>query len=158
MHAAPTAQWRVENRFFKRLVANFGEPRVVVTDKLRSYIKQIKTLAPDADHRAHDGLNSAIEVSHRLTRKREKIMGRFKSHRQAQRFLSAHDQINLMFRPSRCQLTANSYRHARSDALNLWDDYAAEVAAKSCIYQYLTSSRQQLGNTLVTSTSSTSPS
>ena len=34
--------------FFQRLVTQFGEPRVVITDKLRSYIKPIKTLAPGA--------------------------------------------------------------------------------------------------------------
>ena len=90
---------KAAKRFFQRLVSQFGEPRVVITDKLRSYIKPVKTQAPNAYHRAHKDLNNAIEVSHRPTRKREKIMGRFKSHRQAQRFLSAHDQINLIFRP-----------------------------------------------------------
>lgn len=119
---------KAAKRFFQRLVAQFGEPRVVITDKLRSYIKPIKTQAPDADHRAHKGLNNAIEVSHRPTRKREKIFGRFKSHRQAQRFLYAHDQINLIFRPRRYQLTAISYRHARSDAFSLWADYTVEMA------------------------------
>ncbi len=88
-----------------------------------------KTLAPDADHRAHKGLNNAIEVSHRPTHKREKIFGRFKSHRQAQRFLSARDQINLLFRPRRYQLNATSYRHARSDAFSLWADYTVEMVA-----------------------------
>ncbi len=120
---------KAAKRFFKSLVAEFGAPRVVITDKLRSYVKPIKTLAPNADHRAHKGLNNAIEVSHRPTRKREKIFGRFKSHRQAQRFLSAHDQINLIFRPRRYQLTATSYRHARNDAFSLWADYTAEMAA-----------------------------
>lgn len=119
---------KAAKRFFQRLVARFGEPRVVITDKLRSYIKPVKILAPDADHRAHKGLNNAIEVSHRPTRKREKIMGRFKSHRQAQRFLSAHDQINLIFRPRRYRLTAISYSHARTDAFSLWADYTAEMA------------------------------
>ena len=98
-------------------------------DKLRSYFKPVKTQAPNADHRVHKGLNNAIEVSHRPTRKREKIMGRFKSHRQAQRFLSAHEQINLIFRPRRYQLTASSYRHARNDAFSLWADYTAEMTA-----------------------------
>ena len=133
---------KAAKRFFQRLVAQFGEPRVVITssrglqaipcrtkDKLRSYIKPIKLLAPSADHRAHKGLNNAIEVSHRPTRKREKICGRFKSHRQAQRFLSAHDQINLIFRPRRYQLTATSYRHARNNAFSLWADYTAEMTA-----------------------------
>ena len=120
---------KAAKRFFQRLVSQFGAPRVVITDKLRSYIKPVKTLAPNADHRAHKDLNNAIEVSHRPTRKREKIFGKFKSHRQAQRFLAAHDQINLIFRPRRYQLNATSYRHARSDAFSLWADYTAEMVA-----------------------------
>lgn len=51
-------------------------------------------------------------------------MGRFKSPRQAQRFLAAHDQINIVFKPRRNRLTAPSYRHARADAFELWADYA----------------------------------
>ena len=120
---------KAAKRFFSGLVRQFGEPRVVVTDKLGSYVKLIQTLAPDADHRAHKGVNNRIENSHRLTRKREKIMGRFKSPRQAQRFLSAHDQINTISRPRRDSLTAISYRHARIDAFGLWAEYTAEMAA-----------------------------
>lgn len=55
-------------------------------------------------------------------------MGRFKSPRQAQRFLSAHDQINTIFRPRRYNLTAISYRHARADAFCPWAEYTAEMA------------------------------
>ncbi|WP_132248369.1 IS6 family transposase [Primorskyibacter sedentarius] len=120
---------KVAKRFFQRLFTLFGEPRIVITDKLRSYIQPISKLAAGADHRAHKDLNNAIEVSHRPTRKREKIFGRFKSHRQAQSFLSAHDQINLIFRPRRYRLTATSYRHARTDAFSLRSDYTAEMAA-----------------------------
>jgi len=57
----------------------------------------------------------------------EKLMGRFKSPRQAQRFLTAHDQINTIFKPRRYQLSANSYRHARSDAFDLWNSYTLEM-------------------------------
>lgn len=120
---------KAAKRFLQRLITQFGTPRVVITDKLRSYTKPIKTLAPNADHRAHKGLNNAIEGSHRPTRKREKIVGRFKSHRQAQRFLFAHDQINLIFRPRRYQLTATSYRHSRVDAFSLWADYTTEMTS-----------------------------
>lgn len=102
---------------------------MVISDKLRSYIKLIAHLAPDADYRAHKGLNNRIEGSHRPTRRREKIMGRFKSARQAQRFLAAHDQINTIFKTRRYCLTAISYPHARADALCLWANYANEMAA-----------------------------
>ncbi|MEP3920713.1 DDE-type integrase/transposase/recombinase [Ascidiaceihabitans sp.] len=120
---------KAAKHFFQRLISQFGEPRVIITDKLRSYIKQVKTLAPNADHRAHKGLNNAIEVSHRPTRKREKIFGSFKSDRQAQRFLAAHDQINLLLRPRCSQLNATSYRHARSDAFSPGADYTAKMVA-----------------------------
>ena len=120
---------KAATRFFARLVATCGQPRVVITDKLRSYIKPISHYAPNAGHRAHKGLNNRIEGSHRPTRKREKIMGRFKSPRQAQRFLAAHDQINTIFRPRRYRISAKSYRHARADAFGLWEDYAVELSA-----------------------------
>lgn len=125
----PRRNAKAAKRFLMRLIARFGKPRVVVTDKLRSYIKPIRTLAPEADHRAHKGLNNRIEGSHRPTRKREKVMGRFKSIRQTQRFLAAHDQINAMFRPRRYRLSTVSYRHARSDAFDLWHGYALEMTA-----------------------------
>jgi putative transposase len=125
----PRRSAKAARRFFGALVKQFGQPRVVVTDKLRSYTKPVQALAPGADHRAHKKLNNRIENSHRPTRKREKIMGRFKSPRQAQRFLSAHDQINTIFRPHRYTLSAASYRHARADAFGLWQDYTGEMNA-----------------------------
>ena len=51
-------------RFLQRLIPPFGAPRVVITDKLRRSTQPIKTLPPDADHRAHKGLNNAIAGSH----------------------------------------------------------------------------------------------
>ena len=125
----PRRNAKAAKRFLSRLIARLSDPRVVVTDKLRSAIKPVRDLTPNADHRAHKGLNNRIEGSHRPTRKREKIMGRFKFLRQAQRFLSAHDQINVVFRPRRHRPSATSWRHARADAFRLWDDYAAELTA-----------------------------
>ncbi len=120
---------KAAKRFLRRLISQFGLPVVLITDKLRSYIKPIACQAPSADHRAYKGLNHRIEGSRRPTRRREKIMGRFKAPRQAQRFLAAHDQINAIFKPRRYRLTANSYRHARADAFSLWDDYTREMTA-----------------------------
>ncbi len=116
-------------RFLKRLIAQFGNPRVVITDKLRSHFKPIRDLVPCADHRAHKGLNNRIEGSHRPTRRREKILGRFKSQHQTQRSLAANDQINTIFRPRRYRLSSIFYRHARDDAFDLWAGYATEMTA-----------------------------
>jgi len=47
-------------RFFRKLFKAFGEPRVIVTDKLRSYGAALKELAPGIKHRRHI---AAIRVS-----------------------------------------------------------------------------------------------
>ena len=116
-------------RFLLKLLKRWGAPRVIVTDKLRSYGAAKVEIAPGLEHRQLKGLNNRSEASHRHTRRREKIMGRFKSPRQAQRFLSAHDQIACLVRPKRHRLSAKSHRHARNDAFDLWAGYAAELAA-----------------------------
>jgi putative transposase len=119
---------KAAKRFLRKLMRNWGAPRVVVTDKLRTYDVALRDDCPSADHRSHKGLNNRAEASHRHTRRREKIMSRFKSSGHAQRFLSAHDQIATLFRPKRHRLSAKSYRHARTDAFALWNDYAAGLA------------------------------
>ncbi|GFE67388.1 IS6 family transposase [Litoreibacter roseus] len=116
-------------RFFRKLFKAWGQPRVIITDKLRSYGAAKADLAPGIEHRQHKGLNNRVEASHRHTRRREKIMGRFKSPGQAQLFLSVHDQTAVLFRPKRHRLSARSYRHARADAFEIWTEYAHELIA-----------------------------
>lgn len=116
-------------RLFCKLFKKWGQPRVIVTNKLRSYGAALSELAPRIDHRQHKGLNNRAEASHRHTRRREKIMGRFKSFGQAQRVLSVHDQTAALFRPKRHRLSATSYRHARNDAFALWSEYTNQLVA-----------------------------
>jgi putative transposase len=116
-------------RFMRKLFKRWGLPRVMVTDKLGSYPAAKANLAPGVTHRRHKGINNAAEASHRHTRRREKIMGRFKSPRHAQRFLSVHDQAAAIFRPRRHRLSARSYRHARQDAFDIWAACTTELSA-----------------------------
>ncbi len=64
-----------------------NEPRRVVTDKLRSYCVAHRELIPDTIHDTSQYANNRAELSHQPTRVRERGMRRFKSTRQAQRFL-----------------------------------------------------------------------
>ena len=120
---------RAAKRFFRKLFKQYGRPRVVITDKLGSYSAALKNLAPSIDHRRHKGLNNRSEGSHRPTRRREKIMARFKSPSQAQLFLTVHDQVQTVFRPRRHKLAAPAYRQSRSDAHGIWDDITSELKA-----------------------------
>src|SRR4028119_1006003 len=104
-------------------------PRVMVTDKLGSYSAAKRELIPGVEHRRHKGLNNRAENSHQPTRRRERQMKRFKSPRQAQRFLSAHDQINNLFHLRRDHVTASEYRAARARASEVWADISGGAAA-----------------------------
>ena len=97
-------------------------PRVMITDKLGSYGAAKREIMPGVEHRQHNGLNNRAENSHQPTRRRERQMKRFKSARHAQRFLSAHDQINNLFRLPRYLLPATDYRAERTRAFKAWHD------------------------------------
>jgi putative transposase len=83
---------------------------------------------PGVEHRQHRGLHNRAENSHQPTRRRERIMKRFKSVGQAQRFLSVHDQVaNLLRRPAKT--SAAGYRHARTQAFQVWAEVAGTASA-----------------------------
>src|SRR3954465_11410761 len=108
-------------RLLRKLLRRQGQPpRVLITDKLASYPAAKKELMPGVEHRRHKGLNNRAENSPQPTRRRERQMKRFKSAGQAQRFLSAHDQINNLFPLGREHLPAIDYRAARTRAFELW--------------------------------------
>lgn len=110
-------------RFFRKLLKGLRyAPRVLITDKLKSYAAAKKQIMPGVEHRQHKGLNNRTELSHQPTRQREKQMRRFKSPGHAQRFLSAHGPINNAFRCQRNRLSAQRYRHVRADAFSLWNE------------------------------------
>lgn len=104
------------HHFLQKLVKRWGQSRVLVTDKLRSYGATKAQIALGIEHLQHKGFNNRSEVPHRHTQRREKIIGRFKSSHQTQQFLSVHDQVANLFCPKRHRLPATSYRHARNDA------------------------------------------
>jgi putative transposase len=127
-------QSRRDKRAAKRLLRKLLKrqcraPRVMVTDKLASYGAARQKLMPGVEHRRHKGLNNRAENSRQPTRRRERQMKRFKSARQAQRFLSAHDQIANLFRLRRDHVTAGEYRVARARAFETWADITGVAAA-----------------------------
>lgn len=108
-------------RFFRRLLRNIGgEPRKIVTDKLRSYGVAHRELVPDAIHSTQQYENNRAEQSHEATRVRERGMRRFKSVRQAQRFVTAHAAVQNLFNLGRHHVRAEHYRNLRMSAFEEW--------------------------------------
>ena len=102
--------------FLRRvLVAAGGAPRVIVTDKLASYVPAVKRVLPTAEHRRHKRLNNRAENSHAPVRKRERILQRFKSAEHAQRFLEPFRAVCNQSRPRRHRLSAHHSREIMRD-------------------------------------------
>ena len=114
-------------RFFKRLLKTHrNESRKVVTGKLRSYGVAHRGLMPETIHDTSRYVNNKAELSHQPTRVRERVMRRFKSMQQAQRFLTVHAAVYNLFNLGRHLVSAKSYRFFRLRAFASWN-YAAEL-------------------------------
>jgi putative transposase len=109
-------------RFFKRLLRNHGgELRTIVTDKLRSYGVAHRELMPETIHSTEQYENNRAEQSHEATRVRERGMRKFKSVRQAQRFLGTHAAVSNLFNLGRHLVRAQHYRDLRMSAFAEWE-------------------------------------
>ena len=95
---------------------------MLVTAKLKSYAAAKRAIMPGVEHRQHKGLNNRAENAHQPTRRRERIMKRFKSPRQVQRFLSVHDQVANLFPRRQDHDTAANIRSGRTRAFAIWTD------------------------------------
>ena len=108
-------------RFFKRLLRSHGgDPRKIVTDKLRSYGVAHRELIPETIHSTKQYENNRAEQSHEATRARERGMKKFKSVSQAQRFVSAHAAVHNLFNLGRHLIRAQHYRDLRDTEFGEW--------------------------------------
>ena len=96
-----------------------------MTDKLRSYGVAHRELIPDTIHDNSRYANNRTEVSHQPTRVRERGMRRFKSIRQAQRFLNIHARVYNLFNLGRHLISAENYRLLRQRVFASWKEAVA---------------------------------
>src|SRR6267142_2053935 len=122
---------KAARKFFRKLLKRLRYvPRVIITDKLKSYRSAKVEVMPSVEHRQQKYENNRAENSHQPTRVREKAMRRFKSAGHAQRFLSAFGLISSHFRVGRHLYSANGYREVMKARFADWQDViAAQKAA-----------------------------
>ncbi|MFI5436102.1 IS6 family transposase [Rhodococcus baikonurensis] len=114
---------KAAKRFFGKLMRKQARvPRVLVTDKLASYVVAHRELMPSVEHRRSKYLDNRAENSHQPTRQRERAMKFFRSPGAAQRFLAVFSAISPHFRPGRHKLTASDYRSEMTDRFATWND------------------------------------
>jgi putative transposase len=108
-------------KFFRKLLKGVQYvPRVIITDKLKSYGAAKRGSLPGVAHRQSRYLNNRCENSHRPTRQREYRMQGLKSAGQAQRFLAAYGPLAQHFRPRRPLLSAPEYRQEMRQRFESW--------------------------------------
>ena len=117
---------KTAKKFFKRLLkVNEGEPWKIVTDKMGSYPVAHKELMADTIHDTSQYANNKAELSHEPARVRERVMRKFKSVEQGQRFLSAHAEVYNLFNLGRHLVSAKNYRMFRDRAFESWKSVTA---------------------------------
>src|SRR6202047_4402949 len=85
---------RAALRLLRKLLRKQGfVPKLLVTDKLRSYASAFRCLRLTCPHEQALRSNNRAENSHQPVRRRERKMQRFKSAASAQRFLSMHAAV-----------------------------------------------------------------
>jgi putative transposase len=114
---------KAAERFFRRLLkGQGGEPRWLITDKLRSYATAHRTMMSSVNHFNHVYANNHAEVAHQSTQQQEHHMRGFSSSPRAQRFLILHGLTQNLFRLGRHLLQAIHYRLLRIQAFQVWQE------------------------------------
>src|ERR1700749_1801399 len=100
-------------------------PKLLVTDKLRSYGSAFRQLQLTCPHEQGLRKNNRAENSHQPVRRRERKMQRFKSARSAQRFLNMHGAVHNAFNFQRHLISRSTLRIFRAEATAQWQDAVA---------------------------------
>jgi putative transposase len=114
---------KAAKKFFRKLLKGLRYvPRVIITDKLRSYSAARAEVLPSVEHLQQKYQNNQAENSHEPTRIRERGMRRFKSTGHAQRFLSVYGIVTSHFRVGRHLSTAGFYREMMKRRFATWEE------------------------------------
>jgi len=114
---------RAALRLMRKLLKKQGfAPKLLVTDKLRSYGSAFRRLRLTGRHEQGLRKNNRAENSHQAVRRGERKMQGFKSARSAQRFLSMHAAVHNTFNLQRHLVSRSTLRIFRAEAANQWQN------------------------------------
>src|SRR5437879_5686920 len=102
-------------------------PKLLVTDKLRSYGSAFRQLQLTCPHEQGLRKSNRAENSHQPVRRRRRKMQRFKSARSAQRFLSMHAVVHNTFNLQRHLVSRSTLRIVRAEATSEWRNAVSAV-------------------------------
>jgi putative transposase len=113
-------------RLMRKLLKKQGfVPKLLVTDKLRSYASAARHLRLTCRHEQGLRKNTRAENSHQPVRRRERKLQRFKSARSAQRFLSMHGAVYNTFNFQRHLISRSTLQIFLAEATAEWQGAVA---------------------------------
>ena len=112
-------------RFLRRAMKRYGRPKVIVTDRLRSYRAAMREIGNEAHQETGRWLNNRAENSHQPFRRRERAMAKFRSAKSLQKFAAVHASVSNHFNLERHLYNREDFKLNRSAALAEWRQLAA---------------------------------
>ena len=112
-------------RFLKRAMKRYGRPKVIVTDRLKSYRAAMNVIGNTAAQTCGRWLNNRAENSHQPFCRREGAMARFRDIKTLQKFAATHASIHNHFNQERHLYNREDFKLNRSAALAEWRQLAA---------------------------------
>jgi putative transposase len=112
-------------KFLRKSMKRFGNPKIIVTDKLRSYGAAMKVIGNADRQETGRWLNNRAENSHLPFRRRERAMLRFRRMRSLQKFVSVHASVHNHFNQERHLYSRNNFKLNRNAALAEWRQLGA---------------------------------
>ena len=112
-------------KFLRKTMKRYGNPYVIVTDKLRSYGAAMKILGNAERQETGRWLNNRGENSHQPFRRRERAMLRFRQMKSLQKFASVHSSVHNHFNLERHLYSRENFKLNRAAALAEWRQLCA---------------------------------
>jgi len=111
--------------FLKKIMKRHGQPRAIVTDRLRSYRAAMKIIGNESTQEVGRWKNNRCENTHLPFRRREYAMLKFRRMRSLQKFVSIHASVFNHFNKERHLNSRVTYKVQREAALVEWQQLCA---------------------------------
>jgi len=112
-------------KFLKQVMKRYGHPKIIVTDRLRSYRAAMNVIGNASVQICQRWHNNRAENSHQPFRRREGAMPTFRDVNTLQKFASAHASIHNHFNLERHLNRRDIFKKDRATALAKWRQLAA---------------------------------
>ena len=111
--------------FLRKVMKRYGRPKMIVTDRLRSYRAAMRENGNAFRQETGHWLNNRAENSHQPFRRRERAMAKFRTAKSLQKFASIHSSVHNHFNLERHLVARKIFKLNRAAALAEWSQLAA---------------------------------